>query len=375
MNTSADGNPGCNQERCTGITPNTVRYTGKVKWYDAVKGFGFITSDSGEDVFVYLINIYTSKEDKRRPVLIAGETVEYSVFNAPKGLDAREVSLPGGIAFPSRLYSEACDSKKQTALLESTEESSNNHLHSVPNSKKRSRTSKISSGSPWTGVPKGQSPQRESTNSSVPLSSHFPVSSSQLDHYSIPYHRRPDYSLRGDSASENITVRPIQDEFIPGSIIGNMSLPFDGHRYFPQDYAVPVQPFFPGRGQNRVVNGNYSISIGPSETSSIYQRVPFEDCYCASYSGVSTQNHEHSAYVLPYNSPYPDSAFQNNSRILFSANDVSQSPQFYFQSQQSGNPPCDYGKHYGPSKSVISQRLHDRQRNFRNSDAYYGRQF
>lgn len=111
MNTSADGNPGCNQERCTGITPNTVRYTGKVKWYDAVKvyvlcsvnekGFGFITSDSGEDVFVYLINIYTSKEDKRRPVLIAGETVEYSVFNAPKGLDAREVSLPGGIAFPS----------------------------------------------------------------------------------------------------------------------------------------------------------------------------------------------------------------------------------------------------------------------------------
>lgn len=52
-------------------------------------------------MFVYLINIYTSKEDKKRPVLIAGETVEYSVVSAPKGLDAREVSLPGGVAFPS----------------------------------------------------------------------------------------------------------------------------------------------------------------------------------------------------------------------------------------------------------------------------------
>ena len=37
MSTSADSNPGCNQERCTGITPNTTRCTGKVKWYDAVK--------------------------------------------------------------------------------------------------------------------------------------------------------------------------------------------------------------------------------------------------------------------------------------------------------------------------------------------------
>ena len=50
---------------------------------------------------MYLINIYTNKEDKRRPVLIAGETVEYSVVKAPKGYDAREVSLPDGQPFPS----------------------------------------------------------------------------------------------------------------------------------------------------------------------------------------------------------------------------------------------------------------------------------
>ena len=50
---------------------------------------------------MYLINILTNKEDKRRPVLITGETVEYSYVRAQKGLDAREVSLPGGIPFPS----------------------------------------------------------------------------------------------------------------------------------------------------------------------------------------------------------------------------------------------------------------------------------
>ena len=50
---------------------------------------------------MYLINILTNKEDKRRPVLITGETVEYSFVKARKGLDAREVSLPGGGPFPS----------------------------------------------------------------------------------------------------------------------------------------------------------------------------------------------------------------------------------------------------------------------------------
>lgn len=65
------------------------------------QGFGFITDKQGEDVFVFLINIYTRKEDKRRPVLITGEEVEYSVCQTQKGLDAREVSLPGGKPFPS----------------------------------------------------------------------------------------------------------------------------------------------------------------------------------------------------------------------------------------------------------------------------------
>ena len=50
---------------------------------------------------MYLINIYTVAGDIKRPVLIAGEKVEYSAVLTNKGLDAREVSLPGGFPIPS----------------------------------------------------------------------------------------------------------------------------------------------------------------------------------------------------------------------------------------------------------------------------------
>ena len=32
---------------------------GKVKWYNEMKGFGFIESESGEDIFVHRNNLYT----------------------------------------------------------------------------------------------------------------------------------------------------------------------------------------------------------------------------------------------------------------------------------------------------------------------------
>ena len=41
METESEKDPQCNQERCSGITPGTTRYLGKVKWYDAVKVGGF----------------------------------------------------------------------------------------------------------------------------------------------------------------------------------------------------------------------------------------------------------------------------------------------------------------------------------------------
>jgi CspA family cold shock protein len=61
---------------------------GKVKWFNADKGFGFITGNDGKDVFVHFKSIvgdgYRSLED--------GQEVEYEVEETDKGLQARNVS-------------------------------------------------------------------------------------------------------------------------------------------------------------------------------------------------------------------------------------------------------------------------------------------
>ncbi|HYX09854.1 MAG TPA: cold shock domain-containing protein [Bacteroidales bacterium] len=61
---------------------------GKVKWYNDVKGFGFIESENGEDIFVHrtgLANSYT--------VLQPDEEVEYETRQGEKGLMAVNVKL------------------------------------------------------------------------------------------------------------------------------------------------------------------------------------------------------------------------------------------------------------------------------------------
>ena len=61
---------------------------GKVKWFNAEKGFGFITGNDGKDVFVHFKSIvgdgYRSLED--------GQEVEYEVEETDKGLQARNVT-------------------------------------------------------------------------------------------------------------------------------------------------------------------------------------------------------------------------------------------------------------------------------------------
>jgi cold shock protein len=61
---------------------------GKVKWFNGSKGFGFISREEGEDVFVHYSAI---EDDGGYRTLDEGDTVEFEVTNGPKGLQAKTV--------------------------------------------------------------------------------------------------------------------------------------------------------------------------------------------------------------------------------------------------------------------------------------------
>jgi len=60
---------------------------GKVKWFNATKGYGFLEQDGGKDVFVHFSAIQT---DGFR-TLNEGESVEFEVVEGPKGAQAANV--------------------------------------------------------------------------------------------------------------------------------------------------------------------------------------------------------------------------------------------------------------------------------------------
>lgn len=69
-----------------GTTPTT---RGTVKWFNAEKGFGFITVDGGDDVFVHYSNIDMSGFR----VLEEGQAVEFTVGAGQKGPQAEAVRV------------------------------------------------------------------------------------------------------------------------------------------------------------------------------------------------------------------------------------------------------------------------------------------
>lgn len=65
------------------------REAGTVKWFNTSKGFGFISRDQGEDVFVHFRAI---RGDGHR-ILVEGQRVEFVVARREKGLQAEDVTI------------------------------------------------------------------------------------------------------------------------------------------------------------------------------------------------------------------------------------------------------------------------------------------
>ena len=64
------------------------RESGSVKWFNASKGFGFITRDSGDDIFVH----FRSIRGEGHRVLHDGQRVEFAISEGDKGLQAEDVA-------------------------------------------------------------------------------------------------------------------------------------------------------------------------------------------------------------------------------------------------------------------------------------------
>ncbi|MDD3375437.1 MAG: cold-shock protein [Candidatus Omnitrophica bacterium] len=61
---------------------------GKIKWFNAKKGYGFIAAESGEDVFVHFSEI---QQEEGYKTLDEGQDVEFDLEKDDKGLKAKRV--------------------------------------------------------------------------------------------------------------------------------------------------------------------------------------------------------------------------------------------------------------------------------------------
>jgi CspA family cold shock protein len=79
------------QTENTTLADATYR-SGRVKWFDDAKGYGFITGEDGRDVFVHYSEI---RNEGYYRTLGEGEHVVFSVVQGPKGPQAQDVSTTG----------------------------------------------------------------------------------------------------------------------------------------------------------------------------------------------------------------------------------------------------------------------------------------
>lgn len=65
------------------------RSTGKVKWFDPQKGFGFISLDNGDDIFIH----YSEISSDGFKTLDEGQAVEFNIEDGSKGPVAKNLTI------------------------------------------------------------------------------------------------------------------------------------------------------------------------------------------------------------------------------------------------------------------------------------------
>ena len=78
---------------------------GTVKWFNDAKGYGFISQENGDDVFVHFAAI----QGDGFKSLQEGDSVDFEIQQGPKGLQAANVTKTGGAASASPVDSDLGD--------------------------------------------------------------------------------------------------------------------------------------------------------------------------------------------------------------------------------------------------------------------------
>jgi len=71
------------------MSTSTSTSTGTVKWFNETKGFGFIQTDEGKDVFAHFSEIQT----QGFKVLLEGQRVQFTVTQGKKGPQASNITI------------------------------------------------------------------------------------------------------------------------------------------------------------------------------------------------------------------------------------------------------------------------------------------